>query len=103
MTKKDFWAKDTGEESIEEHTNELLKLFDAFLKLYGRNFSEKEIFLIRQAIIHHDLGKMNSAFQHYLYNKVGKKVPQKFSNLEPYKELQGRDIPHGILTGAFIR
>lgn len=103
MTKEDFWAKDKGSESIEEHTNELLNLFDAFLKLYGRNFSEKEIFLIRQAIIYHDLGKMNSAFQHYLYNKAGKKVPQKFSNLEPYERLEGRDIPHGILSGAFIR
>ena len=44
MTKEDFWAKDKGSESIEEHTNELLNLFDAFLKLYGRNFSEKRYF-----------------------------------------------------------
>ncbi len=98
-----FLAKSMGKESIEEHTDRLLQLFDAFLALYGDRFKPRDIALIKQAIIYHDLGKMNSAFQSYLYKKLGKKVPAIFANIEPYKMLEGRDIPHGILSGAFIR
>lgn len=102
MIRQIFWAKNKGIESIEEHTNRLLVLFDAFLLLYKDKFTEEDILLIKEAIIYHDLGKMNSAFQSYLYKRAGKSVPNEFTDLEPYKYLVGKDIPHGILSGAFI-
>lgn len=96
-----FLAKSNGE-SLEDHTNRLLSLYDEFLSLYENKFCDKHKKLIKLAIIHHDLGKINSAFQIYIYNKAGKPLRDIF-NLAPYKILKGREIPHGILSGAFVR
>lgn len=99
--KEYFLAKSDGE-SIENHTNSLLELYGKFLILYGDKFSDKHKELIRLAIYYHDLGKINSSFQIYIYKKANKPLPE-FFNPAPYKMLNGRDIPHGILSGAFVR
>ena len=101
MNKSLFLAKDDGE-SIEEHTQRLVLLFEGFCRLFYNKLTEKQKKLILLAIKYHDLGKMNSSFQAYIYKKMGKKVPDEFGDLSAYKNILDKDIPHGILSAAFI-
>ena len=50
-------------QTIEEHTNRLIELFNKFKEIYGNYFEEHELELIKIACETHDLGKMNSRFQ----------------------------------------
>ncbi len=88
MPKEDFLAK-TGEkeQTIEEHTREVLDALDSFLTLYGDFFDRKEQALFRLACAYHDLGKMNQKFQDKLKNK---------------QWVNPGEIPHGFLSALFI-
>lgn len=88
----------THTETIEEHTNKLLKLFDDFKKSYSSKFDDKELNLIETACKLHDLGKMNYKFQEY----IQKDYPTNKKLNDLYNELNIRDIPHGILSCCFI-
>ena len=46
-------------QTIEEHTNKLIELFNKFKDVYGNYFEEHELELIKIACETHDLGKMN--------------------------------------------
>ena len=67
MPKKEyvFLAKSQPIQTIEEHTNKLLELFEDFKKIYKNKFKEeeKELDLIWLACKYHDIGKINSRFQ----------------------------------------
>ena len=80
--KKKFLAKSDGE-SIVEHTEELIKNFERLFQMYPDIKVNKKLLLL--ACIYHDLGKINSKFQGKLYGKKS-----------------DREIPHGILSTAFI-
>lgn len=90
----------TYAETIEEHTDKLLKLFNNFknIKNYSSKFTDKELNLIEIACKLHDLGKMNYKFQEYIQKNYP--TNEKLNNL--YNELNIRDIPHGILSCCFI-
>lgn len=90
----------THTETIEEHTNKLLKLFDDFKnkKSYSSKFDDKELNLIETACKLHDLGKMNYKFQEY----IQKDYPTNKKLNDLYNELNIRDIPHGMLSCCFI-
>ncbi|TKZ36104.1 CRISPR-associated helicase Cas3' [Brachyspira catarrhinii] len=95
----------THTETIEEHTNKLLKLFDDFKKIEkysnkfkNKNDNDKELNLIETACKLHDLGKMNYKFQEYIQKDFP--INKKLNDL--YNELNIRDIPHGILSCCFI-
>ena len=79
---KRFLAKSDGE-SIVEHTEELIKNFERLFQMYPGIKVNKKLLLL--ACIYHDLGKINSKFQGKLYGKKS-----------------DREIPHGILSTAFI-
>lgn len=111
MDKKYFLAKSNKDknglyktETIEEHTNNLLYLFEDFKNLYGNFFTKTEIDLIKIACEMHDLGKMNSRFQKKLYESIRKENEfQKDEELNKlYNNLKIREIPHGVLSAAFL-
>ncbi|MBC1559099.1 CRISPR-associated helicase Cas3' [Listeria booriae] len=80
----DYLAKSDPKETIQEHTDNLLKNYEQ-LKEYYPDINV-DWYLLRLACIIHDLGKMNLSFQ----KKISKK---------------GKDddeIPHGFLSVAFV-
>ena len=78
-----FLAKSNGE-TILEHTNNLINNFKILIELYPNIKVDKRLLLL--ACIYHDLGKINTKFQSKLIRK----------------KLTGIEIPHGILSTAFI-
>jgi CRISPR-associated endonuclease/helicase Cas3 len=80
------WAKDKGE-TIEEHTNKVLKSFE-ILTRYA-NFSKEEKEIIRELIFFHDLGKVQPSFQ----KKVGNPL---------FKDFKDSDIPHELISPSFV-
>lgn len=79
-----FYAKKNPQETIEEHTNELLVSYDEFMKLYGNSFSRNEKELIKLACMYHDIGKCNEYFQ----DKISQKNSKRHDD----------EIPHGFLS-----
>jgi CRISPR-associated endonuclease/helicase Cas3 len=80
------WAKDKGE-TIEEHTNKVLKSFE-ILANYA-NFSKEEKEIIRELIFFHDLGKVQPSFQ----KKVGNLL---------FKDFKDSNIPHELISPSFV-
>lgn len=80
-----YLAKSHPVQTIQEHTNDLLKNFELLKKLYG-NKIKINWELLRYACICHDLGKMNLKFQRKI----------------EFREFNDKEIPHGILSLAFI-
>lgn len=101
MKKEDFLAKSNGE-SIKEHTQALLMLFEDFCSIFNDKIDEKTKLMIRLASQYHDLGKMNASFQSYIYQKSNLLPPKCKERLWVYNNIVGKDIPHGILSAAFI-
>lgn len=101
ITREDFWAKSNGQ-SVEQHTKELLNLFDDFCNKYGDKFDDKTKLLIILASKYHDLGKINSSFQYYIHKQINVNVDKFKKGLCHYSNIKSKDIPHGILSGAFI-
>lgn len=91
-------------QTIEEHTNKLIELFNKFKDIYGNYFEEHELELIKIACETHDLGKMNSRFQKKLYSSIKREkdfyTDKKLDML--YKELNITEIPHGVLSCSFL-
>ena len=92
MNKNKFLAKsmdkNSQEETIQEHTDKLLKEFEALNALYP-NLHNLNWDILKIACIYHDLGKMNTKMQ----IKLGSKLKD---------ELDIEEIPHGYLSPAFL-
>lgn len=91
-------------QTIEEHTNKLIELFNKFKDIYGNYFEENELELIKIACETHDLGKMNSRFQKKLYKSINKEnLFECDKDIEEfYKNIDIKEIPHGILSCSFL-
>ena len=91
-------------QTIEEHTNKLIELFNKFKDVYGNYFEEHELELIKIACETHDLGKMNSRFQKKLYNSINReKYFDTNKELDAlYEQLNITEIPHGVLSCSFL-
>lgn len=91
-------------QTIEEHTNKLIELFNKFKDIYGNYFEEHELELIKIACETHDLGKMNSRFQKKLYKSINKEnLFECDKDIEEfYKNINIKEIPHGILSCSFL-
>lgn len=91
-------------QTIEEHTNKLIELFNKFKDIYGNYFEENELELIKIACETHDLGKMNSRFQKKLYNSINReKYFDTNKELDAlYEQLNITEIPHGVLSCSFL-
>ena len=91
-------------QTIEEHTNKLIELFNKFKEVYGKYFEKHELELIKIACETHDLGKINSRFQKKLYKSINKeKLFECDKYIEGlYKNINIKEIPHGILSCSFL-
>lgn len=91
-------------QTIEEHTNKLIELFNKFKEVYGKYFEKHELELIKIACETHDLGKMNSRFQKKLYKSINKeKLFECDKYIEGlYKNINIKEISHGILSCSFL-
>ncbi len=77
-------AKSFPKEDIQTHTNGLLTNLELLKRLYPQINTDWE--LLYKACIYHDLGKMNEKFQNRI--KTGKRY--------------ANELPHGLLSIAFI-
>lgn len=84
MGEKRFLAKSFPEETIQEHTDCLMREYDRLKMLYPSCGVDWD--LLEIVCLYHDLGKMNPAFQ----DKIRK------------KKISNHDIPHGILSTLFL-
>lgn len=82
----EYMAKSNPPETLEEHTLELIKNYDILKNIYPN--IEIDWFLLKKAVIYHDMGKINDKFQSKLNG--GK------------KEKSGDEIHHGFLSIGFI-
>lgn len=85
-----YWAKSNPKETIQEHTDSLLKNLCLFKSIYPNIPVNYE--LLKLACIYHDLGKMNIRFQ--------AKIQASIDGKKSYKDKL--EIPHGILSLSFI-
>lgn len=83
-----YLAKSKPEETIQEHTDNLLKNYDLLKKYYPN--TEVNWHSLWLACTVHDLGKMNLAFQ----KKVSKDGKKSYSTT--------KEIPHNYLSVAFV-
>ncbi|MBF2480982.1 CRISPR-associated helicase Cas3' [Listeria seeligeri] len=79
-----YLAKSNPPETIQEHTDNLLKNYQTLKKLYPE--INIDWYLLELVCLLHDLGKMNRLFQKKLGNGSG----------------VGKEIPHGYLSVAFV-
>ncbi|MPW24509.1 CRISPR-associated helicase Cas3' [Alkalibaculum sp. M08DMB] len=79
-----YLAKSNPQETIQEHTDNLLRNYDILKSLYPNLNVNWDI--LYQACLYHDFGKMNVKFQDKI--TTGR--------------VQENEIPHGILSLAFI-
>ena len=91
-----YVAKTENEKTIYEHTKDLLRQYEIIKKQYPNILQEKEWELLKDAILYHDLGKINTKFQNKLYLKL--RYTQFLEDLFPNDE----EIPHNFLSPLFL-
>lgn len=82
--------------TINNHTEDLIKLYKLLKSRYPGILSEIEWKILLLAIFHHDIGKINASFQNKIYmkNKQYELLPDDFQgNLE---------IPHGWISTCML-
>ena len=85
-----FLAKSNGE-TLQEHVEKCLQVFQSLYEKYPDLLTEAEWDLLRQAVIAHDLGKINPLFQKLM--KAGSLSEKEWNQW----------IPHGQLSPAMIK
>ena len=82
--------------TLSQHTNEMLKLVDELRQCFPEILSDKEWDILKLAIIHHDIGKINATFQNKIYKKIKRDILLK-------DVFDGSfEIPHGYLSTCMI-
>ncbi|VBB06126.1 dead/deah box helicase [Lucifera butyrica] len=90
-----FFAKSNPLQTIEEHTISALNLYEKLKLLYPDILSQKDWALLEDAILYHDLGKMDLKFQNRIREALKITVLRdEYQNIEP--------IPHNVLSCAFL-
>lgn len=79
-----YLAKSNPKETIQEHTDNLLRNYNILKSIYPNLKTNWDILYL--ACLYHDLGKINSKFQYKIENQT---------------KVEG-EIPHGILSLAFL-
>lgn len=85
--------KDKPAQTIAEHTNELIKQWDLFGKIYPSALSDKDWKILLLAVKYHDVGKANTKFQNKVHD-----IEERIKDLFP----EFAEIPHGYVSCAFI-
>lgn len=92
-----FLAKsDINNVTIYKHTVDMLKLLEDLKSAFPYILTEREWKVLKLAVIHHDIGKINSAFQNKIYARLKKgfSLPDVFSG--------SFEIPHGYLSTCMV-
>jgi len=89
-----FLAKSRPEESIQQHTNNLMENYYILKKLYP-NIKYLNWEILKLACLYHDLGKMNTKFQNKIMKVLGYELIE--DNLQYLDE-----IHHSFLSPAFL-
>ena len=88
-------AKTEKEKTIKEHTQDLLFQYEILKSIYPNILEKQEWDLLKEAVIYHDIGKINSKFQNKIYKALH------YQEFLP--EIDKRDeIPHNFLSPLFI-
>ena len=82
--------------SISQHTAEMLKLVDELKQAFPEILTEKDWNILKLAVIHHDIGKINATFQNKIYVRLKNSIvlPDVFDG--------SFEIPHGFLSTCMI-
>ena len=88
-------AKTEKEKTIKQHTDDLLYQYDILKILYKDIMDEDDWQLLKEAVVHHDLGKINSKFQNKLYKIL------KYNEFLPELD-DNEEVPHNFLSPVFI-
>lgn len=88
-------AKTEKEKTIKQHTYDLLYQYDILKVLYKNIMDEDDWQLLKEAVIYHDLGKINSKFQNKLYRILN------YTEFLPEVD-DAEEIPHNFLSPVFI-
>lgn len=86
-----YYAKSNPKETIQEHTDNLLRECNRLKNIYPNINVNWD--LLKLACIYHDFGKINKKFQYKIGNEDVKLSRE---------EKDEREIPHGILSTAFL-
>jgi len=89
-----FLAKSEPEETIQEHTNNLLKNFYLLQELYP-NIKHLNWEILRLSCLYHDLGKMNTKFQNKILKRIG-------YELLDDELVDVEEVYHNYLSPAFL-
>ncbi|MBB5337026.1 CRISPR-associated helicase Cas3' [Pectinatus brassicae] len=82
-----YWAKSAPQITIARHTMDLQNIWQKFLIIYPKIFTQNEQQLISKAIEYHDLGKLNALFQ--------RKIQNNKIRIED-------EMPHGFFSCAYF-
>jgi len=91
MQREEYLAKSKPEQSLVEHTKEVLFHYEKLMQCYGECFKNDEKELLKLACEMHDWGKINESFQEKL-------KPTEANS----KKIKRAEIPHGFLSSLFI-
>lgn len=90
----DYIGKSNPRQTVWQHTEEALRLWSNFEKIYGEYFSETERALIYWALYYHDVGKISPHFQWRMCDLLNRACAG--------KKPEGLEIPHGFLSCAYM-
>ncbi|MBP2639595.1 MAG: cas3 [Firmicutes bacterium] len=90
-----FLAKSNPLQTITEHTQDALKCYESLRKAYPNILCEEDWCLLKDAVLFHDLGKMDIKFQ----NKIRQSLKLV---LILDKATQREEIPHNVLSCSFL-
>lgn len=99
-------AKSNSNETIRQHTDNLLNDFNYFVTLYGKYFDDKTLKSIKYACEYHDYGKCIYIFQKRIKNDgflktLDKDFKKSLDNL--YREIGfPTNLPHGYISPTFL-
>lgn len=97
-----FLAKSSPRQTIEEHTADVVVCLRSLQRVYPRAFLESLWQAIEIAVKAHDLGKSNSRFQNKIYRNMGIETNLADGLDGIYQENELEQVPHGVLSTAFL-
>ena len=100
-----YYAKSEGNVLCEQHSKDVVSVWEILYEMYKEHFSEEERYLIFLACKYHDYGKFSTIFAVKMYKLKHLEIDSEIKPfLEVYKKLGYGDklYPHGYLSCAFI-
>lgn len=93
--KRYFLAKSNPRQTIEEHIRDSICCYEQLKELYPHILTNEDWSLLRDAVLYHDLGKIDIKFENQIREALKlEKIRDEYRNIEA--------IPHNILSCAFL-